>query len=156
LPPIQTGISPAPVVRVVLPGGADREQVLVGQPAALAERDAERVELLPEPADADAEDQPATAEVIEVGGHPGDQQGMPVGHDDHRGAEQNSVGDAGQPGQRGERLVERRRVLLRDVGGDRDVVGHHQQVEAEALHRQSPAPQHVRIGSWTEVRDVYA
>jgi len=107
-------------------------------------------------ADADAEDQAAAAEIVEVGGHPGGQQGMPVGHDEHRGAQPDPAGDAGQPGQRGERLVERRRVLLRDVGRDRDVVGHHQQVEAEALHRESPAPQHVRIGAWTEVRDVYA
>src|SRR6185312_9491819 len=43
---------PAPVVRLVLPRGPDREQVLVGEPAAVAERDAERAELLPGPADA--------------------------------------------------------------------------------------------------------
>ena len=63
---------PAPVVRLVLPRGPDREQVLVGQPAAVAERDAECAELLRGPADAHAEDQPAAAEVVEVAGHPGD------------------------------------------------------------------------------------
>src|SRR5208282_3604400 len=42
---------PAPVVAVVLPGRADGGQVLVGQPAAVTERDPERVELLAGPAD---------------------------------------------------------------------------------------------------------
>src|SRR6476619_1738219 len=83
---------PAPVVSGVLPGGPDGEQVLVGQPASLAERDTERVELLPGPADADAEHEPAVAEVVEVGGHPGDEQRMPVGHDEHRGAEPDPAG----------------------------------------------------------------
>ena len=139
-----------------MPRGPDREQVLVGQPTAVAERDAERAELLRGPADAHAEDQPAAAEVVEVGGHPGDQQRVPVGHDQHGGAEPDLAGEAGQPGQRGERLVERRRVLFRDVRRHRDVVGHHQQVEPEALHGQRPAPQHVRVGARAEVRDVHA
>jgi len=147
---------PAPVVRLVPPRGPDREQVLVGQPAALAERDAERAELLPGPADAHPEDQAPAAEIVEVGGHPRDQQRVPVGHDEHRGAEPDPAGEAGQPGQRGERLVERHGVLLRHVGRQHDVVGHHQQVEAEALHGKRPAPQHVRIRARTEVRDVHA
>jgi hypothetical protein len=63
----------AAVVLVVGPRRAHRAH------RAQAERDAERVELLPRPADAHAQDQPAPAEVVQVGGHPRDEQGCRYG-----------------------------------------------------------------------------
>ena len=82
------------VVVLVGPGGADRPEVLVGELPALLERHAERGELLLRPADAGAEHQPAAAERVEVGRHPGDQQRMAVRHDQHRGAQPHPLGDA--------------------------------------------------------------
>jgi hypothetical protein len=136
--------------------GQDGPQIVVGQLPPLPERDAERVELLHRPADAHPEDQASPAEIVEIGGHPGDEQRVPVRHDQHGRPELDRVGEAGEPRERGERLVERRRVLLGHVGGHSDVVGDHQQVEAEALHRLCPAAQEAGCGAGSEIRHVHA
>jgi hypothetical protein len=147
----------AAVVLLVAPGGGDRPQVVVGLGAALVEPSAERVELLPGPSDPDAEDQPTAAQVGEVGRHPGDEQGMPVRHDEDRGAEPHPFGDPGQPRQRGEGLVERGGVLVGDVRRDDNVVRHHQQVEPlVSVHELGPATQYRRVGARAEVRNVHA
>src|SRR5215831_17880597 len=147
---------PTAVVFVVLPGRAQCPQVVVGQLPALPERDAECVELLDRPADAHPEDQASPADFVEIGGHPGGQQRVPVRHDQDRRPEPDRAGDAGEPGQRGERFVERHRILLGDVRGHHDVVGDHQQIKAEALHRLGPAAQQARCGTRSEIRHVHA
>jgi hypothetical protein len=128
----------------------------VGELSAPLERNAQCVELLLGPADAYAEDQPPAAEVGEIRGHARDQQRVPVGRDQHGGAQPDPPGEPGEPRQRGERLIERRRILLGDVRGDRDVVGDHQQIEAQALHGLRPVTQHAGIGAGAKVRDVHA
>src|SRR5450755_1818432 len=77
---------PAAVVLVVVPGGAHSPEAVVGQFPALAERNAQCAELLPCPADGDAQDQPSVAELVKIGGHPGGQQRVPVRRYEHRGS----------------------------------------------------------------------
>ena len=131
---------------------------LVGQLPPPRERDAERVELLHRPADAHPEDQASPAEVVEVRGHPGDQQRVPVGTIKTVVPGRILPVDAGQPGKRGERFVERRRVLRRDVRCHRNVVGNHQQVKAEAFHgcaQRRKTPGSVpgpKFGTFTPIR----
>src|SRR6266581_1291946 len=83
------------VVLVVLPGRADGPQVVVGQLPPLPERDAECVELLHRPADAHPEDQASPAELVQVGGHPGDEEWVPVRDDQDGRPEPDPAGDAG-------------------------------------------------------------
>ena len=97
------------------------------------ERHAQRVELLARPADADAQDEAAPAQPVDIGGHARGLDGMAVGQDDHRRAELDAPGEPGEPGERGERIVERRGVARLHVGRDRHVIGDHQEVVAERL-----------------------
>lgn len=144
------------VVGGVRPGRPDGMQVIVRQPSAPFEGDPEGGELLPCPTHSHAEDQPAAAQLVQVGRHPGGEQRVPVGSDEDRRAEPDPGGEAGQPRQGGEGLVEGRRVPLGDVGRDGDVVGDHQQVEAQALHGLGPAAQDSRVGAGAEIGDVDA
>ncbi len=145
----------AAVVAFVGPGGRDGRQMFVGDPAALVVGHSQGLELLPRPPDPDAQHQPAAAEVVEVGRHAGHQQRMAIGDDQHRGAERDARGDAGQPGERGERLVEGGGILRGDVGGDRHMVGDHEQIEPEPFHRLRPVADHAGVGARAEIGDVH-
>lgn len=129
-------------------------QMLVGQSSSTLERDPEGGELLPCPAHSHAEDQSAAAQLLQVGRHPGGEQRVPVGSDEDRRAESDPGGEAGQPGQGGEGLVEGCWIALGDVGRDGDVVRDHQQVVAQALHGLGPAPQDSRVAAGAEIEDV--
>src|SRR5262245_26528574 len=107
---------------IVRPRWRDCRQVVIGHGAALREREGERLELLPRPADADAQDEPSTAQAIDIRRHACGQQRMAVRDDDHGRAELDAPGAAGEPGERGERIVEWRRVARVDVGRDRHVI----------------------------------
>ena len=75
----------------------EKLQGLVGQTAALPERHAERRELALHPAHAGAEDETAAGEHVHAREELRDRQRRPVGQDDHARAEQDPLGDAGQP-----------------------------------------------------------
>src|SRR5690606_19317875 len=63
-------------------------------------------------------------------------------------------GPAGQPGQRGEGVVEWRGIELGHIRGNGDVVGHDGQVEATVLGKPHPGNQRFRSRAGAEVRDV--
>ena len=141
---------------VLRPRRLDRRQVVVGDGAPTVERDADRLELLLRPADADAHDEPAPAQLIHAGQRPRRVQRMAVGDDDHRRADLDAARDAGEPAQRGEGLVERRRVARLDVGRDGHVVGRHQEVIPEPLGDLDPSAEPLRRGAGAEVDEVDA
>ena len=141
---------------VLCPEHLDRGQIVVGDGAAALEGHAERGELLASPAGADAEDEPAAREPVDVGGHAGRLEGMPVGKHDHRGAQLHPPGHRGQPAERGEGVVEGRRVSPLDVGRHRHVIRDHQEVVAERLRQLGPASECFRAHTGTEVEQVDA
>ena len=82
---------------VLRPAGLDRAQVVVGHGAALLERQAERLEFLLRPADADAEDEPPAAELVHHRRRARRLERVAVRHDDDRGAELDPARDAREP-----------------------------------------------------------
>lgn len=116
----------APIGSGIRPGRPDVPQMIIGQPSPAFERDPEGGELLPCPAHPHTEDQPAAAQLVQVGRHTGGEQRVPVGSDEYRRAEPDPSGETCEPGQGGERLVEGCRIALGHVGGDGDVVRDHQ------------------------------
>src|ERR1051326_1426390 len=70
-------------------------QIVVADPTPPFELDAERLEFGARPAHADAEDEPSTAELVEIGGHAGQQQRMAVRQDHDGRAELDSRGTPG-------------------------------------------------------------
>jgi hypothetical protein len=139
---------------VLRPERLDRGQVVVGDRPAALEGHPERGELLAGPARAHAEDEAPARQPVEVRAHARGEQGMPVRQHDHRRAELHPVRDAGDPRERGERVVERRRVALLDVRGDRDVVRDHQEVIAERLGERRPAQERIGADRGPEVEQV--
>ena len=116
----------------------------------------EHVELLLGPADSDAEDEPAPAELIDVGPCPRDLQWTPVRQDGNRRADLHRLRGRGKPAHRRQRLVERRGIPGADVGGDGDVVGAHDEVVAHRLDEVDRAGHGLGVGSGSEVDEVHA
>ena len=83
--------------RIRRPGRAHEPHVLVGDDSALLERRcAERFEFFAQPAHADPEEDASARELIDGGQHLGGEHRMPVGNDQHAGAELRTLGDARQ------------------------------------------------------------
>jgi hypothetical protein len=143
-------VDEVPAVRghLVGPERATDGEVLVRAPPPALERHADRLELLPEPPDADREHDAPSRERIEschlLGGH----DGRTVGHDVGAHAEPDAGRRAGEEGERREWLVEmldhadvaRPRVRApvvgidgRDAGRCDEVVAHPDRVDAERL-----------------------
>ena len=76
----------------LVPELAEHGDVVVGPLAALGERDADGVELLLEPADADAELDPSLGEVVEGGDLLGDEDRVALREDQDAGAEADRAG----------------------------------------------------------------
>ncbi len=134
----------------------DAGEVLVGDPAAGRVVDAERRVFLPRPPEAHAEHQPPAAEPVQIRGHAGGLQGVAVREDHDRRAQLDGAGPAREPGQRGERVVERRRKGARDLRGQRHMVGDHRQVVAQLLGAAHPRLDAFGGGALPVVEDVDA
>ena len=125
--------------------------------AALLERHGHRVELLAQPADADAEVDPPAGQVVEVDHLLGRVHGVALGHEADAGAEPDAVGDGGQVGERGERLEQAGVAAAGEpaVGGvgvlrlvvveQHDVLGHPDRLEAPVLGR-AQGPEDLGVG----------
>ena len=133
-------------------------QALVGDLAALLERGAQQLELLPHPARAGADDEPAVGEHVDGGEHLGRQHRRPMRHHHHRRQQPQLLGAAGEEGDGGE-LVEAMAVLggperaRRRIGIARlqiprhdQVVADREEVEARALGRLGYAHVVVAVG----------
>ena len=134
--------------------GVERPSTTTNSKTHACERRTKGRKLLTGPTDSDPEYEPAAGEVVEVGRHPGHQQWMPVRHDQHGGAQADPGRRARQPGQRGQRIKKRRWVFVGDVGRDRDMIGHHEQVETQVLHGVRPGSQQAGVGARAEVRHI--
>jgi len=112
---------------IVRPQRAHRCDIFIGPLAAPLEGDAERLEFLLQPADADTELHPAAAEIVERGDFLRQYQWIALRQDHHRGHEAQPGGggsDPGQPdqwiGQFGRRIT--RQAAGRPVGIDARVI----------------------------------
>src|SRR5579863_8166866 len=81
---------------------------------------------------------------------------MTVGKNNDRGAKLQILRNAREPGERDERIVERRRILRVDVGSDGDVIGNHNEVVAERFNQLRPSFQRCWVRAWAEVQYVHA
>ena len=95
------------------PGRLDRADVVVAQPAALPERQAQVHELGLVPAHADAEDEPPARRLVDGGRRLGRHQRVAVGQYDDAGAELDAPRPPGEKGQERERI---RPVRRRSAG----------------------------------------
>ena len=129
----------------------------VGDGAAFLEgRQAESLELLPHPTDADANHQPAPGQHVQSGQRLRRHQRIPVRHDDDAGDQPDSGGLPSQESQQRQLLhrLSRRaarklaalsvRIRRGDVPGHQDVIAGEQGVVAKFLARASDAAQRFR------------
>src|SRR5207249_10548287 len=127
------------------PQRAHRGEVFAAARGAIVERDAEGLELLAQPADADAEVEPAAREDVRIGDLLGRVERRPLRDEADPGAEANAAGqrcrepdreerleDAGLAGQR-EAAVRRVRIPGRGAVEEGDVLGEPERVEARPL-----------------------
>jgi len=100
------------------PASPDRRKVLTGERTSLVERNPEGLELLPGPADPNSQDEAATAESVEVGGHARRLERVSVGEDRDCGPKLDPPCDGGEPSECDERIIERRWILGLDIRSD--------------------------------------
>ncbi len=63
---------------------------------------------------------------------------MAIGQDGDRCSQLQGLGDAREPGQRRERIVERSGLLLGDIGSNGHVIGNSDEVKAQLLRLTCP------------------
>ena len=85
---------------VLSPQQLDGLQVFVGDRTPLPERDLQHIELALCPANADTENKPAAAKLIDVSQRPGRLNRIAVGDDDYSGADLHLRGNTGHPAQK--------------------------------------------------------
>src|SRR5881628_295162 len=100
---------------VVGPETLDRGQVIVRDGAAAIERHTKRLELLLRPADAHPENEAAAAQSVHGRGHARGLDWVTIREDDHRASELDPASGGREPAERGERVVDRRRISGRDI-----------------------------------------
>src|SRR4051794_6158038 len=125
--PLEAGELAREAGSVRSPQGAHRGHVLVGPGAAPLPRDAEGVELLAEPADADADLDPPAREAVERGQLLGQHDRVALGEDEDASRQADPARGRGDVGQPDERIGDRRRgdgrhLAVRAVGIGRGVV----------------------------------
>ena len=134
--------------RVVLPGidrliarqcGPQRPQRIVAAGTAIVERCAEKVELLLERADPDAEDHPAATDVIQCAVTLYDRQRMMVAEHQRHGGEPDLFGARRHIAERGERIPVPRTAPPGLGRGQADVLAAGQMVIAEPIRRLGDA-----------------
>lgn len=102
--------------------GPQRVDRLVQHPPAPVEVRPDRLELLPHVPGPDPEDQPPATEVVEGGVLLGGDERMAQPDDGDMAHEQHALGDPGEKGERGDRVVPDGAHALRQPTRDRDVV----------------------------------
>ena len=117
----------------------DGGQVVVGYRTASRVIHPENLEFLSCPSHANAKDEPAPTDLVDVRSHASHEQRISIRHYDYRGPEFDLLGDTGQPGQRGERIVKWRGIPNLHVIGDGDVIGYHHEMIAKRLHKLCPS-----------------
>jgi hypothetical protein len=125
---------------------ADGVERVVGQLAALVERDAEEDELRLEMSGPDAEDGAAGGELVEGGEGLRRLERVPVGRHVHVGEQACASRDAGEPAERGHRVVPDRAHGLGAVARDGDVVAHGDVVEPRGVAGLGDAGELVSAG----------
>jgi hypothetical protein len=138
------------------PENLHRGKILICQPATLWKRDAERRELLARPADANTEDQPTSAELVEVGDQPCRMQWVAIGHNQHGGAEFKCRHLGRKPSQGEQGIVEGRGIQLLDVRGRDYMVRNHHQMIARRCTELGPVQQGCRASARPKIQDVDA
>src|SRR5579864_2647488 len=108
---------------ILAPQGTHRGDRLVGARAALMEVQAERVELLLEPAAADAQDDAAARKHVERGDLLGDVERMALRENQDAGGEPDAAGDRGGVGERQQRVGNRDVLSAGDLAAARVWVG---------------------------------
>ena len=106
---------------------------LVEAAHAVVERVAEGVELRLVPAAAEAQDQPPSADLVQLGGHLRHERGVPERERQHERADLDPRGDRGNGGEHGPRLVDAERAL---VVAEDEVVRAPHRVEPGLLGRE--------------------
>ena len=129
------------MTRGSVPQLAQQLDLVVEAAGPVAERRAERLVLHVVPAGADAEDQSATRQQVDLGGLLGHERRLPLREHEHPGRQLDRGGVGGEEPEQDERLVERvvlvvgagqRRIAVGVVGAEHVVVGG-QPGEAERL-----------------------
>jgi hypothetical protein len=127
------------------PAGPQGGQRVVGPCSAVGESRPEQLELLPQGADAEAEDQPAVAEPVERPVTLRYAQRMVVAEDQHVRGQPDPLRLGGQERQRGQRIPVRAAAASGRRGRDHDVLAARQVVIAKAVRG---------LGHGHDVRDV--
>src|SRR4030095_7960475 len=118
------------------PGGLDRADVVVAQPAALAERQAQGGELRLLPAHAHTEDEASARALIDGRRSLGRHQRVAVGQHDDAGSELDPARAAGEEREQRERIRPVTAVVLRGGRLGQDVVGNEDAVEPQLFRLQ--------------------
>ena len=131
--PAEAHVAALVLRNIVGPGGLDGPDVVVAQTSALAERQAEILELGLVPAHADAEDEAAARRLVHRGGGLGGHQGAPVRQHDDAGAEANALRPPRQIREQREGIGPVATIVLRRGRLGQDVVGNEDAVETQLL-----------------------
>jgi hypothetical protein len=150
--------APLERLRLVLPQRADGAHRLRRARAALLERDAERVELLLQPADADAEDGAAARQHVERGDLLGDVERVALRQDQDAGGDLDRRRDGGDVGERQQRVGQRQVLRGRNASAavvrvrrlvadrDHDVLHRPQRLDAGRLGRTGEVGERIGEG----------